>query len=165
MSSSLKTTPYNTKRSFSKIHFTQTDQNNWAITTDGTTYSWSNKLERVALIRKGLPYSTIEVIAKSINTPIKTILELLNIPQTTYNKKKAVHALLDNHTTELLLSIFELLNFGKQVFNDETEKFQHWLNYKNLALGNETPLNFLDTITGINEVKNCLLRIEYGNFA
>ena len=32
-------------------------------------------------------------------------------------------------------------------------------------LRNNTPLSLLDTTIGVNEVKLCLDRIEYGNFA
>jgi uncharacterized protein (DUF2384 family) len=32
-------------------------------------------------------------------------------------------------------------------------------------MGGITPESMLDTITGINEVRNCLNRIEFGNFA
>jgi uncharacterized protein (DUF2384 family) len=36
---------------------------------------------------------------------------------------------------------------------------------QNLSLGGNTPEGLLDSITGIQEVKNCLNRIEFGNFA
>jgi uncharacterized protein (DUF2384 family) len=35
----------------------------------------------------------------------------------------------------------------------------------NLSLGGNAPESMLDSITGIQEVRNCLNRIEYGNLA
>ena len=85
--------------------------------------------------------------------------------QTTYNKKKASQSLLDSRDAELVLRISELVDYGRDVFNEEGDKFQKWLNKSNISLGGESPIQLLDTISGVNEVKFCLNRIEFGNFA
>ena len=59
----------------------------------------------------------------------------------------------------------ELIDFGNEVFNNEIEKFQRWLKKNNVSLGGNTPESLLDTTTGIQEVKNALNRIEFGNLA
>ncbi|MFN3639295.1 MAG: antitoxin Xre/MbcA/ParS toxin-binding domain-containing protein [Flavobacterium sp.] len=130
-----------------------------------STLSWDTKIERVNIIRKGIPYTSIESISHKINRPIKMILSLLDMPQTTYNKKKNEEALLDARDGEIILLISELIDYGIMVFNNESEKFQRWLKKPNLSLGGYTPESFLDTSTGIEEVKNSLMRIEYGNFS
>jgi uncharacterized protein (DUF2384 family) len=65
----------------------------------------------------------------------------------------------------LIVLISELVDYGKEVFNNEEEKFQRWLKKANLSLGGNSPESLLDTITGIDEIKFCLNRIEYGNLA
>lgn len=87
------------------------------------------------------------------------------MPQTTYNKKKSDQSLLDTRDSELLPLITELLDYGLEVFNNEEEKFQSWLGKSNVSLGGIFPESLLDTITGIDEVKFALNRIEFGNFA
>lgn len=87
------------------------------------------------------------------------------MPQTTYNKKKNEHSLLDQRNSELILLIIELIQYGQEVFNQEKEKFQRWLKKPNISLGGQTPESLLDTTTGIEVVRNCLNRIEYGIFA
>jgi putative toxin-antitoxin system antitoxin component (TIGR02293 family) len=122
-------------------------------------------MERVEIIRQGIPYDSIETISEKLNRPIKSILSLVGIPQTTYNKKKSEHSLLDSRDSELIVMITELIDYGLEVFNQEQEKFQRWLKKTNLSLGGHSPESLLDTTTGIDEVKFCLNRIEYGNFA
>jgi uncharacterized protein (DUF2384 family) len=59
----------------------------------------------------------------------------------------------------------ELIDYGIEVFNKEEDKFQRWMNKPNDSLDKNTPESLLDSIVGIREVKNCLNRIEFGNFA
>ncbi|HET6558611.1 MAG TPA: antitoxin Xre/MbcA/ParS toxin-binding domain-containing protein [Prolixibacteraceae bacterium] len=163
--SEIKIVPFNTKRSISRATGMKAGSKQWAIDSDGKTYVWNSKMERLEIIRKGIPYSSIEVISQRLNRPVKSILSIVGMPQTTYNKKKSEHSLLDSRNSELIVSITELIDYGKEVFNNEEEKFQRWLKKTNRALGGNSPESLLDTITGIDEVKFCLTRIEYGNLA
>lgn len=137
----------------------------WEIQSDGKTYSWSNKMERVGVIRQRIPYQSIELISERLDLPIKSILSIVGMPQTTYNKNKSEHSLLDSRDSELIVLIIELIDYGMDVFNNEIEKFQRWLKKPNLSLGGNSPESLLDTTTGIDEVKFSLNRIEFGNFA
>jgi putative toxin-antitoxin system antitoxin component (TIGR02293 family) len=122
-------------------------------------------MERVNVIRQGIPYAHLESISERLNRPVKTILSIVGIPQTTYNKKKSEHSLLDSRDSELIVLLTELIDYGIIVFNQEEEKFQRWLKKPNLSLGGNSPESLLDTTTGIEEVNNCLNRIEFGNFS
>lgn len=85
--------------------------------------------------------------------------------QTTYNKKRREHSILSRRDSEVVLLLTELLGFGTEVFNQEEDKFQRWMKKSNISLGGNSPQELLDSVTGIQEVKNCLNRIEFGNFA
>ncbi len=159
------TKPFDTKKSIRKVARIKEQKRVWVINSDGRSFEWSGKMERVSVIREGIPYQYIEIISEKLNLPVKSILAIFGIPQTTYNKKKSEHALLDSRDSELIILITELIDYGLEVFNDEKDKFQRWLKKPNLALGGNTPINLLDTTTGIEEVKNSLNRIEFGNFA
>lgn len=160
-----KTKPFDTKRSVQKASDNAVNIKKSLLSFDGKEYKWSNKLERVSVIRAGIPYDSIELISKKLNNPIKSVLALVGIPQTTYNKKKSEHLLLDSRNSELVILINELIDYGLEVFNNEEEKFQRWLKKPNLSIGGSSPENMLDTITGINEVKFSLNRLEFGNLA
>lgn len=160
-----KTIPFDTKKSIQKASERSLNDRKSSLTSDGKVYIWANKMERVGIIRQGIPYDSIEVISKRLNRPVKSMLALVGLPQTTYNKKKGTHSLLDSRDSELVLLITELIDYGIDVFNNENDKFQRWLKKSNLSLGGNSPESLLDTITGINEVKFCLNRIEFGNLA
>lgn len=126
---------------------------------------WPDFNQKVEIIRNGLPFEAIEQISEQLDTSIKSVLAILGIPQTTYNKKKSENAVLDSKSSEIVMMISEVLDFGVMVFNHEEEKFSRWLKKPNLSLGGHIPESLLDTVTGIEEVRNALNRIEYGIFA
>lgn len=160
-----RTKPFDIKRSIQNASGKALTVRKSTLSADGKEYNWSSKLERVGVIRAGIPYDSIEVISKRLNNPVKSVLAIIGIPQTTYNKKKSEHLLLDSRDSELLILINELIDYGLEVFNNEEEKFQRWLKKPNLSIGGNSPESMLDTITGINEVKFSLNRLEFGNLA
>jgi putative toxin-antitoxin system antitoxin component (TIGR02293 family) len=160
-----KIEPFDTKRSIRNASKKAISIKRSTLNSYGKEYSWSTKLERIAIIRSGIPYDSIDVVSKRLNTPVKSVLAIIGIPQTTYNKKKSEHLLLDSRDSELVILINELIDYGLEVFNNEEEKFQRWLKKPNLSIGGSTPENMLDTLTGINEVRFSLNRLEFGNLA
>ena len=156
---------FNTKESILRAKVTRANQPKWRLVSEGKEYVWTSKLDRVAIIRKGVPYAAIDAISKRINAPVQDVLLIFGLPQTTYNKKRREKSLLNGRDSEVVLLLTELLDFGIEVFNNEEEKFQRWMKKINFSLGDNTPESLLDSVTGIQEVKNCLNRIEYGNLA
>lgn len=156
---------FDTKKSIRRARIKGKGKAQWSIKVPNGEYVWSNKMERVGLIRRGLPYESIEIISKRTDLPVKHVLTILGVPQTTYNKKKRDQDLLNGRDSEVVLVLTELLDFGLEVFNNEREKFQRWLKKPNVSLGGLKPESLFDSVTGIQEVKNCLNRLEYGNMA
>ncbi len=156
---------FDPKESIGRAKATRNSSAKWRLESEGNEYVWTSRLERVGIIRKGIPYASIDVISKRINVPIKEVLHIFGLPQTTYNKKLREKSLLNGRDSEIILLLTELLDFGIEVFNNEEIKFQRWMKKQNISLGGNTPESLLDSITGIQEVKNCLNRIEYGNLA
>ncbi|PSR54078.1 antitoxin [Adhaeribacter arboris] len=146
---------------------TKTKRVKWSINVPGheNEYVWDTQMDRLALIRTGLPYESIDVISKKADLPVKKMLQLIGLAQTTYNKRKRDNEFLSGRDSELILILTELLGFGLEVFNNENEKFQRWLKKPNASLGNATPESLFDSLTGIQEVRNSLNRLEYGNMA
>jgi putative toxin-antitoxin system antitoxin component (TIGR02293 family) len=161
----IKRRVFNPKESVSRAKVARASSQKWRLESEGHEYIWASKLERVSIIRTGVPYASIEVISKRINVPIKEILHIFGLPQTTYNKKLREKSLLNGRDSEVILLLTELVDFGIEVFNNEEDKFQRWMKKINIALGDNTPESMLDSITGIQEVRNCLNRMEYGNLA
>src|SRR5690606_16877945 len=127
----VKTIPFNTSKSVNKANVYAQEHYSASIVSDGNTYTWSGPMQRVEIIRQGIPFSSIEHISERLNRPIKAVLSIVGMPQTTYNKKKSEHSLLDSRDSELIMLITELLDFGIEVFNKEEDKFQRWLKKPN----------------------------------
>lgn len=130
----------------------------------GGMYGSEGRIAPVS-IRRGRDYSAIEELSARMGMPVKDLLPLFELAQTTYNKKKREQARMGRRDTELLIYLNALMDFGIDVFNREGAKLQRWLRKPNISLGGAAPFSLLDTITGIQEVQGCLERIEYGNFA
>jgi putative toxin-antitoxin system antitoxin component (TIGR02293 family) len=162
---SSSTRRFNPKKSINRARARKTRSPKWRIKLTEGEYVWATKMDRVSIIRKGLPYESIEVISKRADLPVKQVLHLFGVPQTTYNKKKKDKDLLNGRDSEVVLVLTELLDFGLNVFNNEKEKFQRWLKKPNISLGGATPESLFDSLTGIQEVRNSLNRLEYGNMA
>lgn len=160
-----KIKPFDTSRSVQNAISKSSASQKSTMSGEDKGYHWSTKLERVAVIRAGIPYGAIDTLSKRLNNPVKSVLALIGIPQTTYNKKKSEHLLLDSRDSELLILINEVIDYGLEVFNNEEEKFQRWLKKPNPSIGGNSPESMLDTVTGINEVKFSLNRLEFGNLA
>jgi hypothetical protein len=47
-------------------------------------------MERVGIIRQGIPYGSIEIISKRLNRPIKLMLAIVGLPQTLITRKKVI---------------------------------------------------------------------------
>ncbi len=156
---------FDPKKSIKRAKRGNRSRSHWSIKLAEKEYVWGSNLERIDIIRKRLPYGTIEVISKNADLPVKNILHLLGVPQTTYNKGKREKQLLSERNSEIVLFLTELLDYGKQVFNGEVQKFHRWLKKPNSSLGGARPDSFFDSITGIQIVRNALDRIEYGNLA
>ena len=153
------------KKSIHRARVNKATNPKWSIEVADGEYAWSTKMDRVEIIRNGLPYESIEVISRRVNLPVKQVLQFLDIAQTTYNKKKKDKDLLTGRDSEVILVLTELLDFGIEVFNHEKEKFQRWLKKPNISLGGVTPESLFDSLTGIQEVKNSLNRLEHGNMS
>jgi|GEM_PF-871258 len=148
-----------------KVFLASLYRNEFKFRVNNKNYVWSTNGEKIAIIREGLPYAAIETISKRTKIPVNHYLNSLEIVQTTYNKKKNRNEILSKQDSEVIIELIELYDVGLSVFNNESEKFQRWLRKPNISLGNSTPDGLFDSLTGINEVKKALNRIEYGNMA
>jgi hypothetical protein len=43
----------------------------WSIKVPGKIFFWSSKMDRILIIRNGLPYESTEIISPKANFPIK----------------------------------------------------------------------------------------------
>ncbi|MFN0197241.1 MAG: antitoxin Xre/MbcA/ParS toxin-binding domain-containing protein [Planctomycetaceae bacterium] len=125
--------------------------------------SKSSPFDDIAVIRKGLPYSTLESLRNYAKLSEATICEALKIPLRTLARRKS-GARMSARETELILRLGRVLAEAESVLGT-VDKAREWLTTVNTALGGVTPISLLDTGPGFNEVIDVLHRIEYGVFS
>lgn len=116
--------------------------------------------KEINIIREGIPVYVVESFLEQESLPVKEILERLAIPASTYFAKKKNHKALDSYTTEKFLRLISVTTMADTILGKT--KAKDWLHNPVPALGNEAPLDLLDTETGHQLVVQALLQIKYG---
>jgi|GEM_PF-1460139 len=115
---------------------------------------------KIGIIKNGISKKQLEAIKSETNLNYGTLSNLLSISRTTLINKKGDDRF-DPSTSERIMRLAELLCYGREVF-ESREIFNIWIRIPSSALGGKSPLDMLDTLYGIEEVKKELGRIEYG---
>lgn len=115
---------------------------------------------KIGIIKNGITKTQLEAIKSETDFDYHTLSNLLAVSRTTLIKKKGDDKF-DQPTSERIMLLAELLSYGREVFENK-EQFNTWLKNPSSAMSGKTPLELLDTLYGIEEVKKELGRIEYG---
>lgn len=115
-------------------------------------------------VRHGFTFAIFDRFAK--NTPFSLVewSAFLNMSARTMQRHKREKKTFDPIYSEKILQITLLYNLGIEIFGSK-EKFNAWLETKNLALGGIKPKELLDNSFGIGLLKDELSRIEHGVLA
>jgi putative toxin-antitoxin system antitoxin component (TIGR02293 family) len=115
---------------------------------------------KIGIIKSGITKTQLEAIKSETDFDYHTLSNLLAVSRTTLIKKKGEEKF-DQPTSERIMLLAELLSYGREVF-ESRERFNTWLKTPSSAMSGKAPLELLDTLYGIEEVKKELGRIEYG---
>lgn len=138
----------------------------------GDTTSFT-PLQLIDRSREGLVGTEAGRIAGLLGISDKEMARLLNQSVATFHRQ-AKAGLLDAATSERLLLLEQLANYGATVFQDyggpshggpSHSKFTRWLRRPLRLLGDRSPLDLMDSPTGVQLVEDILGRIEYGVFS
>lgn len=120
-------------------------------------------LQLIDQSRKGLAGTEAGRVAGLLGVSDKEMARLLNQSVATFHRQAKVGRL-DATTSERLLVLGRLAGYGATVFQDQG-KFTRWLQRPLRLLGDRSPLDLMDSPTGIQLVEDILGRIEYGVFS
>ena len=123
--------------------------------------SWT---ELAALVREGLPASSIAALAEKFDLGYAAISKKLGIPQRTLTRRLSQHSRLSAAESDRTVRLARVYATAVEMIGDE-EKAVEWLRTPNRALGGERPLDQLDTDLGAREVEDVLGRIAYGVYS
>lgn len=121
---------------------------------------FKNPIREIETIREGIQPELIEHFLSDQSFIVKDILMSLDIKPSTYFAKKKNHKRLDPASTEKFLRLFSVVQNAQEILGDKEAK--NWLYRKIPSLGEQIPMDLLDTEAGHRLVEQALLQIKYG---
>ena len=113
-----------------------------------------------AIIHKGFPYRSLEVIISKFHLDLTRMSRILSVPPRTMARRKAEQRLTAQES-DRLARLARILTYATEVFGAE-EKASTWLTRSNRMLHGTAPIELLDTDLGTQVVETMLGRIEHG---
>jgi len=117
-------------------------------------------METIALIREGVSTDVLVRIKEALDLTDAELARVVRIPKRTLTRRKK-DGVLRPDESERALRLFRLVRHAEAVFGS-LEDACTWMQTPNLALGNESPLQFADTEPGARRVDQLLGQIEHG---
>ena len=125
-------------------------------------YKWSS-YKKIDIIKEGISKEELENLKDQTGLDYDTLAKVLSVAKATLHNKKG-KAKFDTSVSERILLLADIYSYGYEVFG-EKERFNSWMKSENTSLGGVAPLQLLDTLYGIEEVKHLIGRIEYGVYS
>lgn len=119
--------------------------------------------ELIHLSREGVAKASMNHLLQQIDISQKEMARLLHLSVRTIQRMKETDKL-PAAASGQLIEIAKVFTKAREVLGDE-KKVQIWLKSSIQALDGESPINLLDTPTGIQWVLDILGRIEYGVYS
>lgn len=119
-------------------------------------------IDTVESARSGVRFNDFKTFYKLLNLSNKKWAEIIGVSEKTMQNILKHKRFLDRNKSERLLNFLLLVKYGLEVFDDK-DSFEQWLKYDSPILNGKTPMDYLDTIQGINMLKEVLFKIESGN--
>lgn len=134
-----------------------------ALSTNKLNNYFSDPIKEIEVIRKGINPDLIEDFLSDQSLIVKDVLQRLKITSSTYFAKKKDHKLLDSGSTEKFLRLVSVVKNAEEILGSTGVK--NWLYKKIPSLGNQIPMDLLDTEAGHKLVADVLLQIKYGIYS
>jgi putative toxin-antitoxin system antitoxin component (TIGR02293 family) len=123
----------------------------------------SSDMDLINLSRHGVRKSSLRSLAGYLGVTMEKMSSLVHSSHRNIQRKDE-DELLDTLKTEKVLELAAFIKRGIDVIGTE-DAFKEWVHSPILALGNQKPIDFLDTTFGIQMVLKVLGRLEQGVFS
>lgn len=110
---------------------------------------------------QGIEVSYFDRLLEKTGIGKGVLASLLGVDPRTIDNYRKSNKRFDTLEGELLLKLDGLFDFGEEVF-EEMSEFMEWLSKNSVGLENRRPLDLLSTSTGVDLVRDELMRIEHG---
>ncbi|QJD79351.1 type II RES/Xre toxin-antitoxin system antitoxin [Spirosoma rhododendri] len=118
----------------------------------------------IELVKEGLPMESVAFLQSNLGFTNKEMSHILAISESTYQRRIRAKSRLTQDETEKAISLSEIYEKGIDVFRSKPD-FEGWLQTKVPAMGNQRPVDMLDSMIGRQHVMDGLNRILHGIFS
>lgn len=125
-------------------------------------HEWSS-YQKIEAIRDGISKEELENLKEQSDLDYNVLAKILAVTKATLHGKKGGEKF-DTYISERIFLLADLYSFGYEVFGDR-QRFNNWMKSEIRALGYVTPLSLIDTLYGVEEVRNLIGRIAYGVYS
>ena len=119
-----------------------------------------NVHELIEIIKKGLPFSSFEILCKQLGVSQKEMASIVNISPRTLSRRKK-EGRLKFIESDKIFYIAIVIETANRVLGGMDES-KRWFHTPVKSLGFRTPLEYCEYFIGLREVENVLGRIEHG---
>lgn len=114
-------------------------------------------------LREGLPYQAFEAMRTGFGLSSRDLSAVLGVPERTLARRKAQRRLRPDES-DRLVRLARVAAYAEEVLGDR-RKASEWLHAPNRALGNDSPVQRLDTDVGARQIESVLGRIAHGVYS
>jgi len=114
-------------------------------------------------IRLGLPKAGVDAFLEKTSVDREKLSQVLHISTRQLNRYKPEQRL-SPEQSNFLYEVTRVYTRALDILGDKASA-EHWLEREQLALGNHSPLQMLDTTEGVRLVDDLLSQIEYGFYS
>ncbi len=130
----------------------------------GLTNTSTTEMDLVNIIRGGIKPKALDNLAGELHVKDSFLSEYLHISHRSLQRYRENRKKLPLEISDQLVQIARVYVHAVEVLEDR-EKAAGWMKRKNRALGNNAPIELVDTSAGINMVLDLLGRIEHGVYS
>lgn len=117
--------------------------------------------ESIAAIRRTISAKVLSQAVAFLGVPQVDLLGAMKIPVSSFHRKLSGNLSLSSDETERVLRLADITRLATEAFGD-AEAASAWLQTKNLALAEQSPLSMLDTDVGTSQVRRVLAVVNCG---
>ncbi len=125
--------------------------------------NFNHKLDVISCLRDGLPKAGIDNFLKKTSVSRNQLSHILHISSRQLHRYSPQDRL-SPEQSNFLYELTRVYNRATDILGDQ-QTAEHWLNRGQIALGNKSPLEILDTTEGMRLVDDLLSQIEYGFYS
>lgn len=113
------------------------------------------------LVSNGLPIEIFYMVASRMGVAQVTIREALQIPSSTFLRRKKAGRF-TMRESDRLYSLIDVLARATDLFNNDRGAAVEWMNKKVPGLGHKRPIDMLGSHANTQAVLDLIIRLEFG---